>query len=47
LLRCSKAAVAGDQDVVLIDEERIGEPKLTDGGGDLGDLIGRMRPCIP
>ena len=44
---CGKqASVAGDDHVVGADQHRVDEAKFRDRGGDLRDLIVRMRPRI-
>jgi hypothetical protein len=46
LLRSHQPPVAGDDHVVLANQDRIGEPELGDRGRDLGDLIGRVGPGV-
>lgn len=45
-LRGLCAAVAGDDAVVRVDEHRVGEAEFADGGGDLGDLPGRVGAAV-
>ena len=42
-----QARVAGDDHAVRADENRIRPPELGDAGGDLRDLLVRMRPRVP
>ena len=41
-LRRGEAAVAGDDTVVLVDQDRVCEAELPDGFGDLLDLLFRV-----
>ena len=45
-LCCLDAAVAGDDDVVLVDEDGVVEAERRDAVGDLADLPARMRARV-
>jgi hypothetical protein len=38
--------VAGDDAVILVDQNRVVKAEGLDAGGDLGDLLRRMRPRV-
>jgi hypothetical protein len=46
-LRREDAAMPGDDPVVAVEQDRVGEPELADAAGDLGDLRLGMRPRVP
>jgi hypothetical protein len=45
--RREDAAMPGDDPVVAVDQDRVGEPELADAAGDLRDLRLGMRPRVP
>ena len=47
LPRRQQSTVPGDDPVLAVDQDRIGEPELANGSRDLSDLLLAVSPCVP